>query len=312
MKLVSYATTALPTSHLGLVKGDEVVDVDLASRALNLEAVDQMQTLIERYADVRKVLEAIAEKANGRALSEVKTFTHIGAVHDLGDVTLDAPIPRTHKNIMCLGLNYADHARESAGARGRDPSLPEYPVIFTKAPTTINRPDGQLVIDPGVSEKIDWEVELAVIIGKGGKNISEEEALEHVFGYTIINDVTARDLQDRHKQYFKGKSIDGYGPMGPWIVTADEIPDPQQLGLRLRVNGTTKQDSNTSMMIFSVRQTISILSRGLTLEPGDVIATGTPSGVGFARKPPEFLRDGDVVECEIDQIGLLRNSVVRI
>lgn len=312
MKLVSYSTNALPTSHLGLVKGDEVVDVDLASRALSLEAVDQMQTLIERYADARKVLEAIEEKANGRSLSEVMTFKNIGAVHDLNEVTLDAPLPRTRKNIFCLGLNYVEHAKESASARGREASLPEYPVIFTKAPTTINRPDGQLVIDPQVSEQVDWEVELAVIIGKGGKNISEEQALEHVFGYTILNDVTARDLQERHKQFFKGKSIDGYAPMGPWIVTADEIPDPQTLGIRFRLNGVTKQESNTSQMIFSVKQTIAILSRGLTLEPGDVIATGTPSGVGFARKPPEFLRAGDQLESEIDRIGLLRNSVVRI
>ena len=140
----------------------------------------------------------------------------------------------------------------------------------------------------------------------------EEEALDYVFGYTVLNDVTARDLQAQHKQYFKGKSIDDYCPMGPWIVTADEIPDPQQLPIRLRVNGVTKQEANTNMMIFSIRQTIAVLSKGMTLEPGDIIATGTPSGVGFARNPPEFLQPGDVVETEIEGIGILRNTVVNL
>jgi len=213
---------------------------------------------------------------------------------------------------MCLGLNYADHAKESAEARGREVSLPEYLVIFTKAPTTVNGPYGDIVIDPAVSEQVDWEAELAVIIGRTGKNIREEEALDYVFGYTVLNDVTARDLQAQHKQYFKGKSIDGYCPMGPWIVTADEIPDPQHLPIRLRVNGVTKQEANTNMMIFSIRQTIAVLSKGMTLEPGDIIATGTPSGVGFARNPPEFLQPGDVVETEIEGIGILRNTVVNL
>ena len=151
-----------------------------------------------------------------------------------------------------------------------------------------------------------------MIIGKGGKNIREEDALAHVFGYTVLNDVTARDLQSRHKQFFKGKSVDGYCPMGPWIVTADEIADPQQLHLCLRVNGVTKQDGNTSQMVFSVSRIIADLSLGMTLEPGDIIATGTPSGVGFARNPPEYLKAGDVMETEIAGIGMLRNAVVRV
>ncbi|MFL5589125.1 MAG: fumarylacetoacetate hydrolase family protein, partial [Ktedonobacteraceae bacterium] len=232
-------------------------------------------------------------------------------VHDVSEVQLAAPIPRTRKNIVCLGLNYADHARESDEASGRSTTTLEAPIFFTKAPTTVNGPYGDVVIDPTVSEQVDWEAELAVIIGKKGKNIREEDALEYVFGYTVLNDVTARDLQSRHKQFFKGKSIDGYCPMGPWIITADEIADPQQLPIRLRVNGVTKQDSNTGMMIYSVRQIIAILSRGLTLEPGDIIATGTPSGVGFARKPPEFLKAGDIMETEIEGIGTMRNTVVK-
>jgi 2-keto-4-pentenoate hydratase/2-oxohepta-3-ene-1,7-dioic acid hydratase in catechol pathway len=225
-------------------------------------------------------------------------------------VQLAAPIPRPRKNIVCLGQNYAEHAKESAEARGREAAELEAPIFFTKAPTTVNSPYGKIVIDPSVSVEIDWEAELAVIIGKGGKNIREEEALSHVFGYTVLNDVSARDLQWRHKQYFKGKSIDGYCPMGPWIVTANEIADPQELTVRLRVNGVTKQDGNTRMMIFPVRTIIAVLSQGMTLEPGDIIATGTPSGVGFARKPPEFLKAGDVMETEIEGIGTLRNLVV--
>ena len=188
--------------------------------------------------------------------------------------------------------------------------MPEHAIIFTKAPTTANGPYGDIVIDPAVSEQVDWEAELAVIIGKTGKNIREEEALDYVFGYTVLNDVSARDLQFQHQQFFRGKSIDGYCPMGPWIVTADEVADPQQLPIRLRVNGVVKQDANTNMMIFSVRQIIAVLSKGMTLEAGDIIATGTPSGVGFARNPPEFLKAGDVVETEIEGLGMMRNKVV--
>ncbi len=312
MKLVSFSTHVLPTPHLGLVLHDEVVDVDLASRALNLSAPDQMLDLITTYEQSQQVLQAIIERAAGRPLSQVKAFSEIGAVHLLSDVQLASPIPRPAKNVVCLGLNYSEHAQETAAIRGRSASGPAHPIFFTKAPTSMNSPYGEIIIDPSVSSDIDWEVELGVIIGKGGKNIREEDALSHVFGYTVINDITARDLQEQHKQYFKGKSLDGSCPMGPWIVTADEIADPQQLALRLRVNGVTKQDSTTAQMIFNVRQIISILSAGLTLEAGDIIATGTPSGVGFARKPPEFLKPGDVVEAEVEGIGTLRNTVAGV
>ena len=315
MKFVSFSTAAIPKPHLGLVQGDEVLDVDLASQALPLIGPDQMQDLIEKYETWKPLLQSIMDKAAGRRFSEVKTFASIGAVSTIDGVELAAPIPRPHRNIMCLGLNYAEHAKESAeahGRTGRTATLPDHAVIFTKAPTTANGPFGDIVIDPAVSVEVDWEAELAVIIGKTGKNIREEEAMNYVFGYTVLNDVTARDLQRQHKQYFKGKSIDGYCPMGPWIVTADEVADPQHLPIRLRVNGVVKQEANTSMMIFSIRQIIAILSRGMTLEPGDIIATGTPSGVGFARNPPEFLKAGDMVETEIEGLGMMRNKVVHI
>jgi 2-keto-4-pentenoate hydratase/2-oxohepta-3-ene-1,7-dioic acid hydratase in catechol pathway len=310
MKLASFSTADIPKIRVGIVQDNEIVDVDLAARALNIIPYEQMLDLLDHYDQGMRELHAILDKAGGRHFSEVKTFTEIGAVHDLPNVQLAAPIPRPRKNIMCLGWNYAEHAKETARIRGQETNVPEYPVIFTKAPTTVNSPYGNIVIDPAVSEQIDWEVELAVIIGKGGKNIREEDALSHVFGYTVLNDVSARDLQSRHKQFFKGKSIDGYCPMGPWIVTADEIGDPQQLTVRLRVNGITKQDGNTNMMIFPIHTIIAILSKGMTLEPGDIIATGTPSGVGFARNPPEFLKAGDVMETEIEGIGTLRNVVV--
>jgi 2-keto-4-pentenoate hydratase/2-oxohepta-3-ene-1,7-dioic acid hydratase in catechol pathway len=312
MRLASFSTSDVAHVRLGIVRDNEIVDVDLAARAMNIIPPEQMLDLLENYEQGMQSLNAILEKAGQRRFSEVRTFTDIGAAHDLSRVQLAAPIPRPRKNIMCLGWNYAEHQKETASIRGLEAKLPEYPVIFTKAPTTVNGPYGTIVIDPSVSEQVDWEAELAVILGKGGKNIREEDALAHVFGYTVLNDVSARDLQSRHKQFFKGKSIDGYCPMGPWVVTADEIPDPQQLHLCLRVNGVTKQDGNTNQMVFTVSKIIAELSLGMTLEPGDIIATGTPSGVGFARNPPEFLQDGDVMETEIEGIGVMRNSVVKI
>ena len=229
----------------------------------------------------------------------------------LTEIRLLAPIPRPRKNILCLGLNYADHAAESSAARGREISTPENIVVFTKAVTSVTGPTDNIPIDSNVTQQLDWEVELAIIIGQPGKNIREDRAMHHVFGYTVINDLSARDLQFRHKQYFLGKSLDHGCPMGPWIVTADEIPDPQSLNLRCWVNGQLKQVGNTRQQIFSLKTTIAALSRGMTLEPGDVIATGTPAGVGFARKPPEFLLPGDLVECEVEHIGRLRNRIAK-
>lgn len=309
MKLVSFSTGELPTPHLGIVRDDEVLDVDLAGRALQLLVPDQMLALIENYAHYKDALQTILNKADNRRFTDVKTFTDVGAAHALNEVQLAAPIPQPRKNIMCLAVNYKEHAQETANVRGHSGETPQDPVFFTKATTTINSPYGEIIIDPAVSSEIDWEVELGVIIGKTGKNIRAEDALSYVFGYTVLNDITARDLQTRHKQFFKGKSLDGSCPIGPWIVTADEIADPHKLALSLRVNGQTKQDSNTSLMIFSINQSIAVLSAGMTLEAGDIIATGTPSGVGFSRTPPEFLKPGDVVEAEVEGIGFIRNRV---
>jgi 2-keto-4-pentenoate hydratase/2-oxohepta-3-ene-1,7-dioic acid hydratase in catechol pathway len=225
----------------------------------------------------------------------------------LDKVKLLAPLDPPRGNVIAIGRNYAKHAAETA-AKGEKPKPP---TVFSKAITSITGPHEDIPIDPGVSEEIDWEVELGVVIGKAGVNITREDALKHVFGYTVINDVTARDIQsDWGGQYFKGKSLDSSCPSGPWVVTPDEIEDPQALSLRLTVNGTLKQDGTTSEMIHPVASIISWVSVGMTLLPGMMIATGTPDGVGFARKPPEFIHVGDVVEAEVEGIGTLRNKFV--
>ena len=215
---------------------------------------------------------------------------------------LEAPIPRPARNIFCLGRNYREHAAE----RGAD--APTHPVYFTKVPESVVAPGGK-VVRHAVTEQLDYEVELAVVIGTPGRDIPRDRALQHVFGYTIINDVTARDLQKRHGQWFKGKTLDTFCPMGPALVTADEIPDPQALSIALRVNGETRQSSHTSKMLFPVDECIAVLSEGFTVRPGDVIATGTPEGVGAATG--KFLKIGDRLEAEVEKIGVLENRVAR-
>ena len=233
----------------------------------------------------------------------------------LAEVSLCAPIPRPRRNIFCVGKNYHDHAHEFANS-GFDSSaaqgaVPKAPIIFSKVPETVIAHGAPIRIDPAVSTAIDYEVELAVIIGKAGRNIAKADALSHVWGYTIVNDVTARDLQGLHSQWLIGKSQDTFCPMGPWAVTADAI-DLADTPVRCWVNGERRQDSNTSLLIFDVPTIIAALSNGITLLPGDVIATGTPAGVGLGFKPPKYLLDGDVVRLEIAGIGVLENGVERI
>ncbi len=224
----------------------------------------------------------------------------------LKDVTLLAPIDRPRGNIIAMGRNYQKHAEETAMDGDVKP-----PTIFTKAITSITGPYDDIAIDPSISEKLDWEVELGVVIGKPGANIARRDAMDHVFGYFVLNDVSARDIQNGWGgQYFKGKSLDRSCPTGPWVVTKDEVPDPGNLDLRLTLNGVVKQDSNTEDMIHPVDAIIEWSSKGMTLLAGALIATGTPDGVGFARTPPEYLKAGDVMETEVAGIGFLRNRLV--
>ncbi|HRQ41962.1 MAG TPA: fumarylacetoacetate hydrolase family protein [Chloroflexota bacterium] len=288
MKLVTFTYNG--RTAIGAVLNDQIIDLS--------RLAPDMQTFIESGKEGL----AAAQAATVQAATANHTIP-LTAVHLL------APIPTPRRNVICLGLNYSEHVKESYGARGQQAQLPETPVVFTKATTAVAGPTDPIPYDPAVTTQLDWEVELAVIIGRAGKNIPADEAMDYVFGYTVLNDISARDLQMAGKQYFKGKSLDGACPTGPWIVTADELPDPHNLRLTCRVNGVTKQDGRTNIMIFNILATIAYLSRGMTLLPGDIIATGTPDGVGFARTPPEFLQPGDVVESEIEGIGVLRNPV---
>ncbi|RFU67561.1 fumarylacetoacetate hydrolase family protein [Bacillus sp. V59.32b] len=221
------------------------------------------------------------------------------------DFEWKAPIPRPAKNIFCVGKNYAEHAIEL----GSEADIPEHVMLFSKVPTTVIGHNTAIPNHQGVTDQLDYEGELAVVIGKTGRAINKEDALDYVFGYTIINDVTARDMQAKHKQFLLGKSLDGSCPMGPVIVHKSEIADPNQLQIETKVNGEIRQKSSTENFIFPVEEIIAVVSKGMTLEPGDIIATGTPAGVGKGFNPPKFLQSGDSVEITVEKIGTLVNSI---
>jgi 2-keto-4-pentenoate hydratase/2-oxohepta-3-ene-1,7-dioic acid hydratase in catechol pathway len=297
MRYLTFSTPDNSTPRLGALRGSRIIDIATTSHG-RLPAT--LLALVQQGLDMQREAAALIESHDA----------HGAATYALDAVRWHAPIPRPPKNVFCLGLNYAAHARESARMRGKDVEIPTTPVIFTKAPTAVTGPFDDVAVDRSVTSQVDWEVELGVVIGVTGRSILRDDALAHVFGYTVINDLSARDLQSRHQQWFKGKSLDGFCPMGPVVVTRDEFGDPQSKRLRLRVNGALKQDSTTADMIFPVDAILEWISKGLTLEAGDVIATGTPEGVGMGRTPPEFLRNGDVVETEIEEIGTMRNRIV--
>ncbi|MBM4411872.1 MAG: fumarylacetoacetate hydrolase family protein [Chloroflexi bacterium] len=289
MRLVTFATKS-GSVHIGALRANDSEIVVLDSVA------PSMLALIDGgEAALTKARAAVAAAAQ---------------VVKRADVRLLSPIPRPKQNVMCLGMNYVAHAIESDLARGREPKLPEFPVFFTKALNSVCGDGDEVPLDPNVTSELDYEVELAYIFGKSAKNVRKEDALSYVFGYTVVNDISARDLQNRHQQFFKGKSLDNSCPIGPCIVTADEIPDPTVLAIKLRLNGDERQNSNTGDLIFDIPTSIEYLTLGSTIEAGQIVCTGTPSGVGMGRNPKEYMKPGDVMEAEIERIGVLTNQVV--
>jgi len=294
MKLATFSPLPSGNPRPGLVlDGKRLVDIPAA-----LGAGDDTNTMLGIIRAGSKMLDRLRDL-------EKKAPSPIS----LADVKLHAPIPRPSKNVFCVGWNYLEHFDEGAKKLQDNRELPKYPVFFSKAVTAVTGPFDNVPFDASISTSLDWEVELGLVLGTGGKNISEADAMKHVFGYTVINDVSWRDLQRRHGgQWHKGKSLDGTCPMGPWIVTADAI-DPNDLRVTCRVNGVTKQDSSTRFLYFKLPRLVAELSLGMTIEPGDIISTGTPEGVGFARTPPEFMKPGDLLETEIEGIGVMRNPI---
>ncbi len=245
------------------------------------------------------------------------------ALQDLGEILPDcprvsmqavqllAPIPRPRQNVICLGWNYIDHMAETRAVRDgvKKVERPKNMIVFTKSAGSVCGPYDDIPLDPDISKRLDWEVELGVVIGRAGHKVPMDKALDYVFGYTVVNDISARDLQKRHSQFYLGKSLPKSCPIGPYIVTADEIADPQNLRLRSWVNDDLKQDAKTAEQVFGICEAVATISKSPAVECGDIIATGTPAGVGYARSPPEYLQHGDVVACEIENIGTLRNRV---
>ena len=311
MRLVTYRK-GTSTPRVGALAGDAVLDLGALAADLARERGTVRRgrggfprTMLELVAGGAEALAAAREALeHGAALVKrhgLDGLAERGLGGPFAEARLEAPIPRPARNVFCLGRNYKEHAAE------RGAEAPPHPVYFTKAPECVLAPGGTIV-HHAVTQELNYEVELAVVIGTAGRDIARADALRHVFGYTVINDVTARDLQKRHGQWFKGKSLDTFCPMGPVLVTAEEIPDPQTLAISLRVNGVTRQSSHTSKMIFPVDECIAVLSQGFTLLPGDAIATGTPEGVGAALGT--FLTAGDTIEAEVEKIGVLANRVV--
>ncbi|MDQ0162385.1 fumarylacetoacetate hydrolase family protein [Bacillus alveayuensis] len=288
-------------TFIGLIYDDNyVIDIQKAEKKLYEEeftpsSMLQCIELGDKFVHQIDTLMELVEKEKERE----------SYVYPLADIKLLAPIPRPTKNIFCVGKNYRDHALEM----GTVEDIPKHVMIFSKTPTTVIAHEEQIDPHLHVTNELDYEGELAVIIGKKGKRISIEDAMDYVFGYTIINDVTARDLQNRHKQYLLGKSLDTSCPMGPFLVHKSAIPHPHQLNIETKVNGEIRQKANTEQMIFPIPEIISVISQGTTLEPGDIIATGTPAGVGKGFNPPKLLQSGDIIEITVEGIGTLRNTV---
>ena len=298
MKLLTFQTE--DDFAVGVLDGDQVLDLAKAAAAAGRNVPEDMRGIIEDGDEALAEVRAVVEASKGKSDLYIP----------LSEIQFAPPIIDMYKNIFCVGRNYKAHIEEMAAAMNRPVDYPKVAEFFTKPPTTVVAHEDEVERHSKYTDKLDYEVELAVIIGKGGRNISKEKALDHVFGYTIVNDVTARDAQRAHGQFFKGKSFDTFCPIGPYIVTKDEFGDPSNHKLSLKVNGQIRQDSNTSDLVHDVPSIIRDLTGALTVEPGDIIATGTPAGVAGGMNPPGWLQVGDVMEAEVEGIGVLRNTIV--
>ncbi len=301
MKLVTYRANVESAARLGVLEGALVIDVARLYAANSVTGPDSMLALIDQGPAGLMALRSLLKRQAGAFPLGVSTA--------LANVTLLAPIPRPRKNIFGIGLNYVEHVAESAKALDTATELPKQPVIFSKPPTAVVGPGAPIEHNSAITRQLDWEVELAVIIGSTARRVAKADAIGHVFGYSVMIDVSARDNR-RAGQWIYAKGQDTYAPFGPCIVTTDDIADPQLLDLWLTVNGVEKQRSNTRHMLFKVDHLIADISAGITLEPGDIIATGTPSGVGAGRTPQEWLWPGDVVVAGVEGIGTIRHCVV--
>ena len=301
MRLVSYRASVEAEARLGALVGNLVLDLARFGAAKGIDLPVAVLDFID--------LGPSAVTAVSGMIADAEGVFPLGSAVPLANVRLLAPIPRPRKNIFGIGLNYTEHVAESAKSLDTSADLPRQPVIFSKPPTSVIGPGDPILHDASITQQLDWEVELAAVIGIRGKGVAREDALAHVFGYTVCIDMSARDCR-RAGQWIYSKGQDSYCPMGPVLVTADEIPDPQTLDLWLTVNGVEKQRSNTAYMLFKVDELVADISKGITLEPGDIIATGTPAGVGAGRDPQEWLWPGDTIVACVEGIGTLRHPVV--
>jgi len=302
MKLLTYKTQDTEP-RLGFIHNNQVIDMQDFGEISNFPLPNDMLELIDMgFEIIPEISEMIAETPEN-------FFEEIA--YEMNEVTILAPIEKPRKNIIGIGLNYTEHVAESARTLDTTGKLPTKPIIFSKPPTTVTATDTEIIKNTKLTEQLDWECELAVIVSKKGKYVPKSEALDYVFGYTVINDISARDCR-REGQWIVSKGQDTFAPMGPVLVTKDEIENPHNLNLSLKVNGVEKQNSNTQFMLFNINDLIEDLSTVFTLEAGDIIATGTPAGVGAGRDPQEWLHDGDVVEATVEGIGTIVNTIKEI
>ena len=302
MKLLTYKTQDTEP-RLGFIHNNQVIDMQDFGDVSNFPLPNDMLELIDMgFEIIPEITEMIAETPEN-------FFEEIA--YEMNEVTILAPIEKPRKNIIGIGLNYTEHVAESARTLDTTGKLPTKPIIFSKPPTTVIATNTEIIKNTKLTSQLDWECELAVIISKKGKYVPKSEALDYVFGYTVINDISARDCR-REGQWIVSKGQDTFAPMGPVIVTKDEIENPHNLNLSLKVNGVEKQNSNTKLMLFNINDLIEDLSTVFTLEAGDIIATGTPAGVGAGRDPQEWMYDGDVVEATVEGIGTIVNTIKEI